>query len=77
MSKLERQPGEVRYRQRLHAKGIKVVVGREDLDVGEILGRLKDAGDLEAGGGGVVERGDGGAAREALELDGAAGVEDV
>ncbi|HOQ48156.1 MAG TPA: hypothetical protein PK157_22810, partial [Bryobacteraceae bacterium] len=42
-----------------------VVVGREELDVGEVLGRLEDAGDLEARRGGVVKRGGRGAAREA------------
>jgi len=46
------------------------------LDVGEVLGRLEDARDLEAGLGGVVERGGRGAAGEALELDRAAGVEE-
>jgi uncharacterized membrane protein len=55
---------------------VEVVVGREELDVGEVLGRLEDARDLETGLRGVVERGGRGAAGEALELDGAAGVEE-
>jgi hypothetical protein len=55
---------------------VEVVVGREELDVGEVLGRLEDAGDLEAGLGGVVERGGRGAAGEALKLDRAAGIEE-
>jgi hypothetical protein len=73
---LKRQPGEIRHRERLHAQVIEVVVSREELDVGEVLGRLEDAGDLEAGLSGVVERGGRRAAGEALELDRAAGVEE-
>ena len=44
-------------RQRLQAQVVEVVVGREELDVGEVLGRLEDAGDLESGLGGVVKCG--------------------
>ena len=73
---LKRQPGKIRHRERLHAQVIEVVVSREELDVGEVLGRLEDAGDLEAGLSGVVERGGRRAAGEALELDRAAGVEE-
>lgn len=45
------------HRQRLQAQVVEVVVGREELDVGEVLGRLEDAGDLESGLGGVVKCG--------------------
>jgi hypothetical protein len=51
---------------------IEVVVGREELDVGEVLGCLEDARDLEAGLGGIVERGGRRTTGEALELNGAA-----
>jgi hypothetical protein len=54
---LKGQPGQFRQRQRLQAKVIEVVVCREELDVGEILGRLEDAGDLEAVLRGVVDCG--------------------
>jgi hypothetical protein len=73
---LEGQPGEIRHRERLQAQVVEVVVGRKEFDVGEIFGRLEDARDLEAGLGGIVKRGRGRAAGEALELDGAAGVEE-
>jgi hypothetical protein len=73
---LEGQPGEVRHRERLEAQVVEVVVGREEFDVGEVFGRLEDARDLEAGLGGIVERGGRRAAGEALELDRAAGVEE-
>jgi hypothetical protein len=51
-------------------------VGREDLDVGKVLSGPEAAGDLEAGRGGVVKHRSDSAAREALELDGAARVEE-
>jgi len=66
MSYPEGQPGEVRHRERLQAQVVEVVAGREELDVGEVLGGLEDAGDLEAGLGGVVERGGRRTAGEAL-----------
>ena len=61
----------------LQAQVVEVVVGREELDVGEVLGRLENAGDREAGLRGVVEGGRGGPAGEALNVHGPAGIEDL
>lgn len=44
---LEGQTGEIRHRKRLQAEPIEVVVRREELDVGEVLGSLEDPGDLK------------------------------
>ena len=54
----------------------KIVGGREELDVCEVLGCLEDVGDLEAGFGRVVDRRCGCAAGGVLQLDRAAGGED-
>ncbi len=63
-------------RQVLEAQVVEAVVGVVEAEDGEVLGRLEDAGDLEAGLGGVVNRGGCGATGEALKLEGAAGVEE-
>lgn len=52
-------------------------MGREDLDVGEVPGGLENAGDPEAGRGGVVQGCRSGAPGEALKLDGTAGIDQV
>ncbi len=56
---------------------VKVVVGVVKAEGGEVLGRLEDAGDREAGLGGVMDRGRGGAAGEALHVHVPARVEDM
>ena len=71
------RPFRPRHREQLQAQVVVVVVGAEELDVSEVLGRLEDAGDPEARLGGVVVRGGRRAAGEALKLDVSARVEDV
>lgn len=56
---------------------IEVVVGREELNVGEVLGRLEDPGDLETRRGGIVDRGSSSAAGKTLQLDRVARVENM
>src|SRR5581483_1670328 len=73
----ELEAGAVGARQRLEAEVIEVVVGVVQAEDGEILGRLEDAGDGDAGLGGIVERDGGGPAGEALDVHVPVRVEDV
>jgi hypothetical protein len=74
---LERDAREIRHRQRLQAQVVVVIVGAEELDVREVLGRLEDAGNVEAGLSCVADRGGRRAAGVSLQLDGPAGIEHV
>ncbi len=74
---LRRQAGEINPRQMLQPQVVEVVVSVPPAQHREVLGSLKDAGDGDAGLGGVVERSGSGAPCEALQLEVAAGVEDM
>jgi len=74
---LEHEAREVGARQGLQAQVVEVVVGVAQAQHGEILGGLEDAGDRRAGLGGVGDGGRSGAAGEALDVHGPAGVEDM
>jgi len=64
-------------RQRFQSQVVEVVAGVVEAEDGEILGRLKDGGDRDAGLGGVMDWGPGSTPGEALDVEVSARVEDV
>jgi hypothetical protein len=74
---LQLQPGEAPPRQMLEARLVEEVVGAVEPQNRESLGRQEDPRDGDTRPGGVVDRGGGGAPGEALQLEVAAGAENM